>query len=58
VEWWAAVLLGSGAKEFLGTQGDEWDTQWDMFMALVGAITAQLLLARLHDRQLAALRGG
>ena len=57
IEWWSAVILGEGAKEFLGTQGDEWDTQWDMFLALVGAITAQLLLARLHDRQLAALRG-
>ena len=44
--------------EFLGTQGDEWDTQWDMFLALIGAITAQLSFARLHDRQLAALRAG
>jgi len=58
LEWWSAVILGEGAKEFLGTQGDEWDTQWDMFLALTGAITAQLLLARMHDRQLAALRGG
>jgi putative membrane protein len=57
IEWWAAVILGEGAKEFLGTQGDDWDTQWDMFLALCGAITAQLLLARLHDRELAALRG-
>ena len=55
VEWWAALLLGQGAQEFLGTQGDPWDTQWDMFMALVGAITAQVLLARIHDRQLARL---
>ena len=52
------MILGEGAKEFLGTQGDDWDTQWDMFLALVGAVTAQLSLARLHDRQLAALRGG
>jgi len=58
LEWWSAVILGAGAKEFLGTQGDEWDTQWDMFLALIGAITAQLSFARLHDRQLAALRGG
>jgi len=58
LEWWSAVILGEGAKEFLGTQGDEWDTQWDMFLALIGAITAQLSFARLHDRQLAALRGG
>jgi putative membrane protein len=55
IEWWAALLLGQGAHEFLGTQGDEWDTQWDMFMALVGAVVAQLALARVHDRQLAAL---
>jgi putative membrane protein len=56
IEWWAALALGQGAHEFLGTQGDEWDTQWDMFLALTGAVTAQLLLGRLHDRQLAALR--
>jgi putative membrane protein len=55
IEWWAALALGQGAHEFLGTQGDEWDTQWDMFLALTGAISAQLLLARIHDRQLAAL---
>jgi len=54
-EWWAALILGEGASAFLGTQGDEWDTQWDMFLALIGAITAQLLLSRIHDRQLARL---
>jgi putative membrane protein len=53
IEWWAAVAGGSAADAFLGTQGDVWDTQWDMFMALLGAVTAQLFLARLHDRQLA-----
>lgn len=52
VEWGAAVVLGAGADAFLATQGDPWDTQWDMFLALVGALLAQLLLARLHDRQL------
>ncbi len=57
IEWWAALLLGQGAQEFLGTQGDPWDTQWDMFLALCGAIAAQLLLGRLHDRQLARLTG-
>jgi len=57
LEWWSALALGEGAKEFLGTQGDEWDTQWDMFLALVGAVSAQLLLARIHDRQLARLTG-
>jgi putative membrane protein len=55
IEWWAALALGQGAHEFLGTQGDEWDTQWDMFLALTGAIAAQLLFGRVHDRQLAAL---
>jgi putative membrane protein len=55
IEWWAALILGQGAQEFLGTQGDHWDTQWDMFMALVGAISAQLLLSGIHDRQLARL---
>jgi putative membrane protein len=52
-EWWSAVIGGSAADDFLGTQGDVWDTQWDMFLALLGAVTAQLLLSRLHDRQLA-----
>jgi putative membrane protein len=55
IEWLAAVLGGSAADAFLGTQGDVWDTQWDMFMALVGATAALLLLSRLHDRQLAKL---
>lgn len=52
-EWWAALLGGSAANEFLGTQGDVWDTQWDMFMCLTGTLLAQLLLARSHDRALA-----
>jgi putative membrane protein len=55
VEWWAALLGGESAEAFLGTQGDQWDTQWDMFMALVGAAAAQALLGRLHDRQIARL---
>jgi len=54
VEWWVAVASGSAADAFLATQGDVWDTQWDMFLALCGAIAAQLLLARIHDRQLPA----
>jgi putative membrane protein len=57
VEWWVAVATGTAADAFLGTQGDPWDTQWDMLLATIGAIAAQLLLSRLHDRQLAALRG-
>ena len=56
IEWGAALALGQGADEFLGTQGDPWDTQSDMFFALLGALAAQLLLAGLHDRQLARLR--
>ena len=56
VEWGAALLGGASADAFLGTQGDVWDTQWDMFMALLGAIAAQLLLARVQDHQLARLR--
>ncbi len=52
IEWWTALIAGEGATAFLGTQGDVWDTQWDMFMALVGATTAVVLLARTHDRQL------
>jgi putative membrane protein len=55
VEWWAAVLGGSAADAFLGTQGDVWDTQWDMFMAFIGAIVAQVVLSRVHDRQLERL---
>jgi putative membrane protein len=55
IEWWAALAMGQGADEFLGTQGDQWDTQSDMFMALIGSSTAMLALSRLHDRQIAAL---
>jgi putative membrane protein len=57
VEWAAAVIGGSGANEFLGTQGDVWDTQWDMFMALVGSIVGQILLAGVHDRQMSGISG-
>lgn len=56
IEWWAALALGQGADEFLGTQGDAWDTQSDMFLALLGAIAALALCARLQKRQVAALR--
>lgn len=55
IEWWAAAIEGAAATDFLGTQGDPWDTQWDMFLALVGALAAQLLLSRVHDRQLRAM---
>jgi putative membrane protein len=52
IEWWAALIGGESAESFLGTQGDVWDTQWDMFLALVGSIAAQLLLAHSHDAAL------
>lgn len=52
IEWWTALALGGSAEAFLGMQGDQWDTQWDMFMALCGVLSAQLLLARVHDVQL------
>ena len=55
IEWAAAISTGEAAAAFLGTQGDVWDTQWDMFLALCGALLAQALLSRLHERQLAQL---
>ena len=55
IEWATALVSGEAATAFLGTQGDVWDTQWDMFLALCGALLAQALLSRLHDRQLARL---
>jgi putative membrane protein len=58
IEWWSAVILGQAANDFLGTQGDPWDTQWDMFLALVGAIAAQLTLSRYHDNELQGFKPG
>jgi len=55
IEWWSALILGAGADAFLATQGDPWDTQSDMFCALVGAVAALALLSRLHDRHLRRL---
>lgn len=55
IEWWAALALGGGADAFLGTQGDPWDTQSDMFMALIGATLAVTSMARLQDARIAAL---
>ena len=52
IEWWSALAFGADADAFLATQGDPWDTQWDMFTCLCGAIVSLLLLSRLHDRQL------
>lgn len=55
IEWGAAVALGQGADAFLGTQGDVWDTQSDMGMALLGALFAVMFLSRLHDKQIAKI---
>ena len=55
IEWWSALALGAAADAFLATQGDVWDTQWDMLLALIGAVLAQVLLSRTHDRQLATI---
>jgi putative membrane protein len=52
VEWWAALIGGSAANEFLGSQGDVWDTQSDMFLALIGAVCALVFLSSFHDRAL------
>ena len=54
IEWWAALVYGADADAFLATQGDPWDTQWDMFLCLCGAATSLLLLSRWHDHQLGA----
>lgn len=55
IEWWVALLSGEGAEAFLGTQGYVWDTQSDMLLALLGAVSAMLFLGRLHDRQMRSL---
>jgi len=52
IEWWVALLSGDAADSFLGTQGYVWDTQSDMWLALLGAVAALIMLSRLHDRQL------
>lgn len=52
IEWAVAVATGEAADAFLGTQGDVWDTQWDMFLALIGAVTALLVFSRIHNRLL------
>ena len=57
IEWWTALLSAEAAASFLGTQGDQWDTQWDMFLAMTGAIFAQIMLNRIHDRELNQITG-
>jgi putative membrane protein len=52
IEWWVALASGSDAVAFLATQGDVWDTQWDMFLAFLGAVSSQLLLTKMHMRQM------
>ena len=55
IEWWVALAVGIDAESFLGLQGDIWDTQSDMFLAMIGAIAALIILRRIHDRQLRSL---
>lgn len=57
IEWWVAVLSGESAEAFLGTQGYMWDTQSDMFLALLGAILSLLLLSKFHNKQLGKIAG-
>ncbi len=56
IEWWVAVAAGAASEDFLGAQGDVWDAQWDMLLALIGAISAQVLLKSMHDKQLLNLQ--
>lgn len=56
LEWWVAAITGEAADAFLATQGDVWDTQWDMFLALLGAMAAQWLLGATHDRAIRGLK--
>jgi len=57
IEWWVALISGEEAVAFLATQGDPWDTQWDMFLALSGAILALLVLSRAHDHSMKSAIG-
>ncbi|MFM7785303.1 MAG: DUF2238 domain-containing protein [Gammaproteobacteria bacterium] len=58
IEWWTAVIAEGASIEFLGVQGDVWDTHWDMLLCTIGAISAQVLLARVQDRQMGAATSG
>lgn len=57
IEWRVALATGEDAEAFLGTQGDVWDTQWDMFLAMIGALVSQIMLTKYHDRALAKISG-
>ena len=54
-EWLTALISGEASESFLGTQGDVWDTQWDMFLAGIGALSALVFLSRAHDRSITRL---
>jgi putative membrane protein len=56
LEWWVAAASGEAATAFLATQGDVWDTQWDMFLALLGGMGALVAMSRWHDRELVRLQ--
>jgi putative membrane protein len=58
IEFWTALATGTAAEAFLGTQGDPWDTQWDMMLALIGAIAALAFLGPIHNRQLQKIPPG
>lgn len=55
LEWWTAIMSGEAAVAFLATQGDVWDTQWDMFLALIGSLAAQIMFASSHNRSIARI---
>ena len=56
IEWGSSVALGASADEFLGSQGDPWDAQWDMLCALIGAMCSMATLSRLHELELTRMR--
>ncbi len=56
IEWWTALASGAAADDFLGSQGDVWDTQSDMFLALIGAVSALVLLSAIHNRAIRKLQ--
>ncbi|MCF7980586.1 MAG: DUF2238 domain-containing protein [Pseudomonadales bacterium] len=56
LEWWTAIAAEEASVDFLGTQGDGWDTQWDMFLALLGALASQLIFAHPHNRAIKQLQ--
>ena len=55
LEWWVAAVQGASAEDFLGTQGDPWDAQSDMFLALIGAVSALIIFSKYHNKLLKKL---